>query len=87
MFGSKFFDSQRNRTNDIILENFGCLLCLTKISSSNSSWKKIFGTITFYCSTKVQENNLRMAIQTLEVMPIVSEICNVIRVEDDDFEE
>ena len=36
---------------------------------------------------KVQENNLRMAIQTLEVMPIVSEICNVIRVEDDDFEE
>ena len=36
---------------------------------------------------KVQESNMRMAIQTLEVMPIVTEVCSVIRVESDDNEQ
>ena len=57
-FSSRIFDSQLKRANDIILENLGCLLCLTKISSSNLSWKKTFGTITFFYSTKILENSL-----------------------------
>ena len=57
-FSSRIFDSQLKRANDIILENLGCLLCPIKISSSNSSWKKTFGTITFFCSTKFLENSL-----------------------------